>query len=166
LSEWSPRIDELGEGARYYQHDPKEARRLLAEAGVPKGFKTQMFTTAGTGAGRQITDAAQLAQRSLKEVGIEAELKIQEYGAYMATTWAGKYDGMAFGPISNAWEPDSVLYGLYAPDQPRNSGHVNDPKITAMLKEQRRTQDREARKKIIFDLQRYIAEYCCSAIYR
>jgi ABC-type transport system substrate-binding protein len=51
-----------------------------------------------------------------------------------------------------------VLYGLYAPDQPRNSGHVNDPKITAMLKEQRRTQDREARKKIIFDLQRYIAE--------
>ena len=158
LSEWSPRIDELGEGARYYQHDPKEARRLLAEAGVPKGFKTQMFTTAGTGAGRQITDAAQLAQRSLKEVGIEAELKIQEYGAYMATTWAGKYDGMAFGPVSNAWEPDSVLYGLYAPDQPRNSGHVNDPKITAMLKEQRRTQDREARKKIIFDLQRYIAE--------
>jgi len=158
LSEWSPRIDELGAGARYYQHDPQEARRLLAEAGVPKGFKTHMSTTAGTGAGRQITDAAQLAQHSLKEVGIEAELKIQEYGAYMATTWAGKFDGMAFGPISNAWEPDSVLYGLYAPDQPRNSGHVNDPKITAMLKEQRRTQDREARKKLIFDLQRYIAE--------
>ena len=158
LSEWSPRIDELGAGARYYQHDPKEARRLLAEAGLPKGFKTQMFATAGTGAGRQITDAAQLAQRSLKEVGIEAELKIQEYGAYMATTAKGKFDGLAFGPVSNAWEPDSVLYGLYAPDQPRNSGHVNDPKITAMLKEQRRTPDYEARKQIIFDLQRYIAE--------
>jgi peptide/nickel transport system substrate-binding protein len=158
LAEWSPRIDELGAGAKYYQHDPKEARRLLAEAGVPKGFKTQMSTTAGTGAGRLMTDAAQLAQRYLKEVGIEAELKIQEYGAYMATTWAGKFDGMAFGPISNAWEPDTVLYGLYAPDQPRNSGHVDDPKVTAMLKEQRRTPDYEARKKIIFDLQRYIAE--------
>jgi peptide/nickel transport system substrate-binding protein len=158
LAEWSPRIDELGAGAKYYQYDPKEARRLLAEAGVPKGFKTPMSTTAGTGAGRQLVDAAQLAQRSLKEVGIETELKIQEYGAYMATTWAGKFDGMAFGPISNAWEPDTVLYGLYAPDQLRNSGHVNDPKITAMLKEQRRTQDREARKQLIFDLQRYIAE--------
>src|SRR5262249_10469106 len=101
---------------------------------------------------------AQLAQRSLKDVGIEVELKIQEYGAYMATTAKGKFEGMAFGPVSNAWEPDSVLYGLYAPDQPRNYGHVNDPQITAMLKEQRRTQDREARKKIIFDLQRYIAE--------
>jgi ABC-type transport system substrate-binding protein len=51
-----------------------------------------------------------------------------------------------------------VLYGLYAPDQLRNRGHVNDPKITAMLKEQRRTKDREARKQVIFDLQRYITE--------
>jgi peptide/nickel transport system substrate-binding protein len=158
LAEWSPRIDELGAGAKYYQHDPKEARRLLTEAGMPKGFKTQMVTTGGFGGGRLVTDAAQLAQHYLKEVGIEAEIKIQEYGAYMATTDKGKFDGMAFAPVSNAWEPDSVLYGLYAPDQLRNRGHVNDPKITAMLKEQRRTKDREARKQMIFDLQRYIAE--------
>ena len=31
-------------------------------------------------------------------------------------------------------------------------------KITAMLKEQRRTQDLEARKKILVELQRYMAE--------
>ena len=90
LAEWSPRIDELGAGARYYQYDPKEARRLLAEAGVPKGFKTLLHTTNGTGAGPAMVDAAQLAQRSLKEVGIETELKIEEYGAYMATTYLGK----------------------------------------------------------------------------
>ena len=96
----------------------------------------------------------QLVQRYLKDVGIEAEMKIQEYGAYMATTFLGKFEGMSMGPVSITWEPDSVLYGMYAPDQPRNSGHVNDPKLTAMLKEQRRTQDLEARKKLIFDIQR------------
>ena len=42
--------------------------------------------------------------------------------------------------------------------QLRNSSHVNDPKLTAMLKEQRRTKDLEARKQIIFDIQRYAAE--------
>jgi peptide/nickel transport system substrate-binding protein len=156
LPEWSPRIDELGVAAKYYQYDPKEARRLLAEAGFSNGVKTQLTVT--TGLGRDLIDAAQLAQRYLKDVGIEAELKLQEYGAYMATTFAGKYEGLALGPLSIAWEPDSVLYGLYAPDQPRNSGHVNDPKITAMLKEQRRTKDQEARKQLIFDMQRYIAE--------
>jgi len=58
LAEWSPRIDELGAGVKYYQYDPKESRRLLAEAGMPKGFKTHMSTTAGTGAGRLLVDAA------------------------------------------------------------------------------------------------------------
>jgi peptide/nickel transport system substrate-binding protein len=156
LPEWSPRIDELGAAAKYYQYNPKEAKRLLAEAGFSKGVKTPLTVT--TGLGRDLIDAAQLAQRYLKDVGIEAELKLQEYGAYMATTFAGKYEGLALGPLSIAWEPDSVLYGLYAPDQPRNSGHVNDPKITAMLKEQRRTKDRETRKQLIFGMQRYIAE--------
>jgi peptide/nickel transport system substrate-binding protein len=155
-TEWSLPIDQLGAGAKYYQHDPKEARRLLAEAGFAKGFKTTISTTGGYGP--DLTDAVQLAQRDLKEVGIDAEMKMQEYGAYMATTFLGKYEGLAMGPMSITWEPDSVLYGMYAPDQPRNSAHVNDPKLTAILKEQRHTQDLEARKKLIFDIQRYVAE--------
>jgi len=156
VPEWSPSIDQLGEGARYYQYNPQEAGRLLAEAGFPKGFKTQLTATGGLGPG--LLDAVQLAQRQLKDVGIDAELKIQEFGAYQATTFRGKFDGMAMYPFSLAIEPHNTLYGMYMPDQPRNSGHVNDPKITAMLKEQMRTQDLEARKKLIFDLQRYMAE--------
>jgi peptide/nickel transport system substrate-binding protein len=39
VPEWSPRIDELGAGAKYYQYDPKEAKRLLAEAGFPQGVE-------------------------------------------------------------------------------------------------------------------------------
>jgi peptide/nickel transport system substrate-binding protein len=156
LTEWSLPIDQLGAGARYYQYDPEEAKRLLADAGHAKGFKTQLNFTGGYG--RDLIDAVQLVQQYLKEVGIEVELKQQEYGAYMATTFAGKYEGMAIGPISIAWEPDSVLYAMYVPEHPRNSSHVNDPKLLAMLKEQRRTKDVEARKRLIFDIQRYIAD--------
>ena len=156
LAEWSVPIDQLGAGARYYQYDPKEAKRLLAEAGHPKGFKTPLNFTGGYG--RDLVDAVQLVQQNLKEVGIEVELKQQEYGAYIASTFMGKYEGMAIGPISIAWEPDSVLYAMYVPDHSRNSSHVNDPKLLGMLKEQRRTKDVEARKKLIFDIQRYIAE--------
>src|SRR4029450_13287024 len=100
-TEWSLPIDQLGEGARYYQYDPKEARRLLAEAGLPKGFKTQLHTT--NGVGPVLVDAVQLAQRCLKEVGIEAELKIEEFGAYTATTFVGKFEGLAMAPFSIAW---------------------------------------------------------------
>jgi len=156
VPEWSPRIDELGAGAKYYQHNPQEARRLLAEAGFPRGLKLPLHATSGYGPDQ--VDAVQLVQRYLKEGGIEAELKIQEYGAYMATTFSGKFEGLAMGPFSIVWEPHSTLYGMYMPDQARNSSHVNDPKITAMLKEQMRTKDLQARKTILFDLQRYAAE--------
>src|SRR5262249_52254891 len=94
---WSPRIDELGAGAKYYQYNPREAKRLLAEAGFSKGFKTPLTVTSGLGP--DFVDAAQLAQRALKDVGIEAELKIQEFGAYMATTFVGKFEGMVIGPF-------------------------------------------------------------------
>src|SRR6516165_1600087 len=147
LVEWSLPIDQLGAGAKYYQYDPREARRLLAEAGHPHGFKTSL--TATTGLGRDLIDDAQLVQRYLKDVGIKVELKLQEFGAYMATTFTGKYEGLVRSPYGIAWEPDNVLYRAYAPDSANNLGHVNDPKITAMLKEQRRTKDLEARKNII-----------------
>ena len=156
LAEWSLPIDQLGEGAKYYRYDAQEARRLLAEAGYAKGFKTALNATGGYG--RDLLDAAQLVQRYLKEVGIEVELKIQEYGAYQATTGQGKFEGLAMGPYALGWEADSSLYGQYMPDQLRNRGHVNDPKLAAMLKEQRRLKDPEARKQLIFDIQRYAAE--------
>jgi peptide/nickel transport system substrate-binding protein len=156
LAEWSLPIDQLGEGAKYYQYDPKAAKRLLAEAGYPRGLKTTLTTTGGYG--RDLIDAAQMVQRYLKEVGLEAELKIQEYGAYQATTGQGKFEGMAMGPYGGGWEPDSPLYGPYTPDQPRNRGHVNDAKLAAMVREQRQLKNPEARKDLIFAIQRYAAE--------
>ncbi len=156
LAQWSLPIDQLGAGAKYYQYNPKDAKGLLAEAGYAKGLKTPL--TVSSGYGRDLIEATQLVQRYLKDVGIDVELKIQEYGAYQATTGQGKFEGMAMGPFAVAWEGDSALYGPYMPDQPRNRGHINDPKLTAMVQEQRRTKDPEARKQILVDFQRYAAE--------
>ena len=129
---------------------------MLAEAGFPGGFKTLLHATGGYGP--DLLDAVQLVQHYLKDVGITAELKLQEYGAYFATTLQGKFEGLAMGPFLPGWEPDSVLSGPYTPDSLRNSSHVNDPTLTALLQEQRRTQDLAARKQRIFALQRYAAE--------
>jgi peptide/nickel transport system substrate-binding protein len=156
MREWSLPVDQLGEGARYFRYDPKEARRLLAEAGYSNGFRTQLSATAGYG--QDLVDAVQLVLRHLKDVGINAELKLQEYGAYQATTIQGKFDGMTLGPFAVAWDPDDALYGPYSPEQPRNRGHVSDARLTAMIREQRRVKDLDARKRVVFDIQRYVAE--------
>jgi ABC-type transport system substrate-binding protein len=111
-----------------------------------------------TGLTRDLVDDAQLVQGYLKEVGIEAELKPQEHGAYMSTTMQGKFEGLVRSPFGIAWGPDAPLYRTFAADSTWNASHIDDPKLTAMLKEQRRTKALEARKKIIHDIQRYAAE--------
>ena len=67
-----------------------------------------------SGLGRDRIDEAVLVQRYLKEVGIEAELKIQEHGAYTATTVQGKFEGLVDSPSGVVWEPDGRLYRAYA----------------------------------------------------
>jgi ABC-type transport system substrate-binding protein len=94
-------------------------------------------------------------QRFLKDVGITAELKLQELGAYLATTTQGKFEGMAYSLIPLAWNPDRSFYDGYI--KRNNMSHVNDPTFTAMFQAQRRTPDVEARQHIVFDMQRYAA---------
>ena len=156
LREWSIPMDQLGEGARYYKHDPAEAKRLLAAAGYPKGFQASMcFTTYGDNV---LVDAAQLILKQLKDVGIEAKLDTKEYGAYIASCFYGKFDSMTYGPQTPFLEPDNFLYGQYYPGETKNQSHINDPVVADMLVRQRRTFDLAKRREVIWDIQRHLAK--------
>ena len=156
LKEWSVPIDQIGEGARYYKPDLAAARKLMAEAGHPHGFQTTMdFTTYGSPV---LVDQMQLVLKDLKSIGIEVKLNTKEYGAYIATTFYGKYDSMAFGPQTPFLEPDNFLYGQYYPGEIKNHGHINDPVVADMLIRQRRTPDPAKRREQIFEIQRYLAK--------
>jgi peptide/nickel transport system substrate-binding protein len=156
LKEWSIPMDKLGEGAKYYKHDPAEAKRLLAAAGYPNGFPgTMCFTTYGSPV---LVDIMQLVQKDLKIVGIDVKIDQKEYGAYIATCFYGKFDSMTFGPQTGFLEPDNFLYGQYYPEELKNQSHINDPVVADMLVRQRRTFDPAKRREIIYDIQRHLAK--------
>jgi len=156
LAEWAIPIDQLPpEGRRLYEPDVAGAKRLLADAGYPSGFKTTLETTAGYGP--DYMDAVEIGLRNWKSAGVDAELKLKEYGAYVSSTIYGKFDKTTVG-LRGAWtDPDSYLYRNFIPGQPLNAGGVDDPKVTEMIKLQRRTANVAKRKEIIYDLQRYLS---------
>jgi peptide/nickel transport system substrate-binding protein len=157
FQEWSIPLAELPpEGRRLYEYDPAEAKRLLAEAGYPSGFTTPVETTAGYAS--DYMDGVQAQLQNWKAAGIESELRLKEYGAFLATTLAGKFDKVALGLFGNWTEPDSYLYRLYVPGQPSNTGGVNDAKLTEMIGLQRRTFDARRRREILWDIQRYLSQ--------
>jgi len=115
LREWSVPFDKLGDGAKYYKHDPAEAKRLLAAAGYPNGFPgTMCFTPYGS---TILVDAMQLVQKDLKAVGIDVKIDQKEYGAYIATCFYGKFESMTFGPQRGFLEPDTFLSGQDYPEE-------------------------------------------------
>ncbi len=156
LKEWSIPIDQLPpEGRKLYEPDPDTARRLLAEAGHPRGFKVPVETTAGYGP--DYMDAVEVALRNWKSVGVEGELKLKEYGAFIASTIFGKFDKLAVGLRGATTDVDSY-FQIYLPGAPLNAGGVNDPKLTEMIKLQRRTSDVTKRREIVYDIQRYVSQ--------
>jgi len=156
LREWALPIDQLGEGAAFYKYDAAQARRLLTEAGHPRGFQTVVdFHSFGdTG----LVDGVQLAIKYLKDMGIDARLNQKEYGAYVATSVLGKYEGMIYGPSTPFLEPDSFLSTAYLPDSPRNVLKVNDPPLTDLILRQRRVREVAKRRELIHDIQRYLGK--------
>ena len=65
---------------------------------------------------------------------------------------------MAGGLFGGTNDPDSYVHRVYIPGQPLNAGGVDDPKLTEMIRLQRRTFDVAKRRDILWDLQRYISQ--------
>jgi len=158
FADWSIPIDQLGpEGRKLYEFSTAEAKKLLAEAGLPNGFKVTVEAAAAV-YGPDFDDFVQITLKNWKAAGIEGDLKLKEYGAYISSTIFGKFDGMFLG-LRGAWaDPEAYFYRWYMPGQPLNVWGVNDAKLTDMMKLQRRTADVPKRKQIIYDIQRYVAD--------
>ncbi len=156
LKEWSIPIGQLPqEGRRLYEFDPAGAKKLLAEAGFPNGLKVPIETTPGYGP--DWMDAVQVALRNWKQAGIEGDLKLKEYGAFVSTAIFGKFDKMILTLRGATTDPDNYFVP-FMPGEPLNASGVNDPKLTEMIKLQRRTFDDKKRREVLFEIQRYASQ--------
>jgi len=131
LKEWSLPIAQLGEGARYFKHDPAEARRLLAAAGYPGGFPGSVcFTTYGS---TVLTDNAQLILKYLKDVGIDAKAGPREYGSFISSCYYRQVRFHDVRPADAVRGARQLRLRHVLPGRAKNQSHVDDPVVTDFL---------------------------------
>lgn len=93
-----------------YAHDPEKARQLLAKAGLKNGFQTTIWTRpSGSLLNPNPSLGAQLLQSDLAQVGIQAEIRVIEWGELIRRAKAGEHDLLFMGWAGDNGDPDNFL---------------------------------------------------------
>ncbi len=100
------------EGLKWYDYNPQEAKRLLAEAGYPNGFDiTLSYRDVVRGYLPRPGQVAQDIQAQLAEVGIRVKIKVMESGAFLDAVAAGNEPMYLLGWLADY--PDATNFYDY-----------------------------------------------------
>lgn len=108
-----PTIWSYNENTADYPYDPERAKKLLASAGLPNGFKTDIWAMPvqrpyNPNARRM----AEMIQADWAKVGVEAEIVTYEWGEYLKRSANGEHQTVLLGWTGDNGDPDNFLYVL------------------------------------------------------
>lgn len=126
------------------EYNVEEARELLAEAGYEDGFSTTIWTNDN----QDRIDTATAVQAQLEEIGIDVEIEIVEWGAYLEDTAAGEHDMFILGWSTVTGDADYGLYPLFHSDNFGEAGNRTffaTDELDSVLEEARQSSDEDER---------------------
>jgi ABC-type transport system substrate-binding protein len=143
-----------------YAYDPGKARKLLAEAGYPNGFKTTMIVSPGEVAGG--AEVAAAVQAYLQQVGVQAEISALEQAAWLAelTKPLEQNRTEIFQYQYGGADPDALRLVLHSKEWPprRNGAFFKSETLDRLLDEGAATVDQAKRAQIYQQAQRLVME--------
>jgi dipeptide transport system substrate-binding protein len=145
------------------KYDPAAARALLAKAGYPDGFSTQIWAIPVARAympdGRR---AAEMIQADWAKIGVKAEIVSYEWGEYLRRIRSGE---APVGMLGGTWDypdPSQLLYGYFAcPDgkpRPGDWSHWCNAEYTELVSKANVISDQAQRAKLYIEAQDVFAQ--------
>lgn len=152
MKPWALPIEAFKE---WYMPNPERAKKLLAEAGSPNGFKTTLkaiptFPTMVAG--------SQVIAAQLKRIGVDVQIIQEEYGVWIKNIIKPNFNfDMTMNLTNGEPDPDSLLYRRVSSVE-RQWTNGGDPEVDALLDQGRVSLDHAKRKEIYDKAQRLLVE--------
>ncbi|GED32524.1 ABC transporter substrate-binding protein [Brevibacillus centrosporus] len=127
-----------------YKTDVEKAKQLLAEAGFPNGFETQIETAATY---PDMVETAQVIQQQLKAIGINAKINQLEWGNYIEV-WKSKDMNLMVGRNTSGVDADRSMRFFFASTGSANVWNYSNPAYDELVQKALGTVDQAERKKL------------------
>lgn len=137
-----------------YDYDPELAKKLLAEAGYPNGFSTQLWAIPVARPymphGRR---AAEFIQSDWAAIGVKAEIISYEWSEYITRSRQGEAQVGMFGGIYDFPDPSQIPNNYFGCDStgkpsPSNIGAWCNDEFNALMKKAGEITDQAEREKL------------------
>jgi ABC-type transport system substrate-binding protein len=141
---WNWAYNPQSKGA--FEYNPDKAKKLLAEAGYPNGFKASILTSADD---QMHIDTSQVIVEEMKKVGVDIDIRLEEWGRRVAAGNKGDYGLAISGTGAKMLDPDWVSAYFHAGEgyYHRPAGW-DFPEMDKLLDTARVTQDQNKRKEL------------------
>jgi peptide/nickel transport system substrate-binding protein len=115
-----------------YPYDPDQARRLLAQAGYPNGFKIEQWTSQG----RYVKDkeVSEAIAAQLRQVGIDVTLRTAEWGTYFGDYIANGKLPLYTVSRGDQVDPSPYLNQYFRTGQSKRLSGFSDPRVDELLR--------------------------------
>jgi dipeptide transport system substrate-binding protein len=108
-----PTIWSYNDAVKDYPHDPEQAKKLLAEAGLKDGFETDLWAMpVQRPYNPNAKRIAELMQADLAKIGVKANIVSYEWGEYRKRAQNGEHMTAQLGWTGDNGDPDNFLQVL------------------------------------------------------
>jgi peptide/nickel transport system substrate-binding protein len=143
-----------GIGSKSPAADIAKAKQLLTDAGYPNGFSTTILSWSQYSF---LSNAAVVVQEQLKQIGITADINLEENAAFIKDYLDNNFDLTVSGTSAYV-DPNDIYLRNFGTGQPSNAVRYSNPKADDLIAQGVATTDQAKRKQIYQQLQQLLLD--------
>ena len=142
-----------------YETDIEKAKQLLTEAGFPDGFKTTMSVSSHN---TMYADIAQITVENLKEIGIEVEIEVIEWGIWLERIYSGRDYEMTAIDLTGRPSAYEILNDYISTNDSENFFKFNNAEFDGVMSDVLKEPDLDEQIKLYHRAQEILTEEAAS----